>query len=337
VPTHTQGASRELAITLDHLGKDYVSGGCLVRALQDCTLSISQGELFGLFGPNGAGKTTLIHVLSTLTAPTSGSATVGGYDVHTHPLQVRQQIGVLTETQRAFHGRLSGRQNLEFFASLHGMTRSQSCQRISQLLLEFGLVGAADRAVQTYSSGMLQRLHMVRVLLHDPPILLLDEPTSSMDIQTADLVRHLVRDELVGRRKKTVLYTTHDLYEMDRFCDRIGILNQGRAVAHGTVDELLDRLQLPEGLRLDIAPGADATLEALAALPAVDSVHIVCRQSARAELELIMAEATSSSLSSVWSLLSSRQEIVHRFDRPQGDGIGRLLRHYTSSGEDAPC
>ncbi len=333
MPTHLPDGSREPAITLDHLGKDYEGGGRLVHALQDCTLSISQGELFGLFGPNGAGKTTLIHVLSTLTAPTSGSATVGGYDVQTHPLQVRQQIGVLTETQRAFHGRLSGRQNLEFFASLHGMARDQGSQRIAQLLAEFGLVDAADRAVQTYSSGMLQRLHMVRVLLHDPPVLLLDEPTNSMDIQTADLVRHLVRDELVGMRDKTVLYTTHDLYEMDRFCDRIGILNQGRVVAQGTVDELVTQLRLEERLRMEITPGADATLDALRRVPGVTALRIVRRDSRLAEIEVLLEDATPGALVRLCAALSASQEIVHRLDRQEGKGIGRLLRYYANVGE----
>ncbi len=321
------------AISLDRVSKDYTSAGRSVHALRDCTLSIARGELFGLFGPNGAGKSTLINLLSTLISPSSGHAAVWGYDVSCEAAQVRRHIGVLTETQRAFHGRLSGRQNLIFFAGLHGLPASRSSHRIAHLLSEFGLQDAADRPVQTYSSGMLQRLQIARVLIHDPPVLLLDEPTNSMDLQTADLVRHLVKDELVGQRHKTVLYTTHDLYEMDHFCDRIAILNQGRLVAHGTVPDLVADLHLEECLRVEVTPGADATFQALRTVPGVTALRVVRRDDMRAEVEVVMKDATPASLVRLCAALSAHQETVHRLDRQGGNGIGRLLRYYASADE----
>ncbi len=322
-----------LAIVLDHVSKDYVSAGRVVRALQECTLSIARGELFGLFGPNGAGKSTLINLLSTLISPSHGRAAVWGHDVSREAVQVRRHIGVLAETQRAFHGRLSGRQNLLFFAGLHGLSASQGSLRIVQLLSEFGLEDAADRPVQTYSSGMLQRLHIARVLVHDPPVLLLDEPTNRMDLQTADLVRHLVKDELVGKRHKTVLYTTHDLYEMDHFCDRIAILNQGRLVACGTVPALVADLHLEECLRVEITPGAGATIQALRNVPGVTALRVVRRDNTRTELEIVVKDATPASLVKLCAALSTHQEVVHRLDHQGGNGIGRLLRYYASAGE----
>jgi ABC-2 type transport system ATP-binding protein len=314
---------------LHQVSKEYDGGGHAIHALQECTLSIHEGELFGLFGPNGAGKTTLIHVLSTLTSPTRGKAQVCGYDVNDQPLQVRKRIGVLTETQRAFHGRLSGRQNLAFFAALHGLSERPASQRMNELLQEFGLADAANRPLQTYSSGMLQRLQLVRVLLHDPPVLLLDEPTNTMDIQTADMVRHLVKDELVGKRGKTVLYTTHDLYEMDNFCDRIGILQAGRLVAQGTVAELLSDLHLGDRLRVAMVPGGEATLAALRRLPGVVKLHVSHSETGQVALVIETADCSAGTVQSVWQVLTNRQESVQRFERVGGDGIGRLLRYYT--------
>lgn len=319
---------------MEQVSKDYVSGGRVVHALRDCTLSIAQGELVGLFGPNGAGKTTLIHVLSTLIAPTSGVALVGGHDVQLEPLAARMHIGVLTETQRAFHGRLSGRQNLEFFAALHGLSRHEASRRMERLLGEFGLADAADRPVQTYSSGMAQRLHLVRVLLHDPPVLLLDEPTNSMDIQTADLVRHLVKDELVANRGKTVLYTTHDLYEMDRFCERIAIIHQGSIAAQGTVNELLAELAAPQRIRVQLAPGGDATMDALDRLPSVTSLRVVRRQPGSAEVEIALGKGSELEMAAVWNALSAHGEALLHLEQLDRDGIGRLLRHYAQSDEE---
>ena len=325
------------AISLQHASKDFAIGGRVIHALRDCTLTIGQGELFGLFGPNGAGKSTLIRLLCTLICPSSGSAFVCNHDVVREPLEVRRSIAVITEGQRAFHGRLTAQQNLEFFATLHDLPRQRARTRIAELLADFQLEDAANRPVQTFSSGMLQRLSLARTLLHDPPVLLLDEPTNAMDIQTADFVRHLVKDELVRKRGKTVLYTTHDLYEMDRFCDRLAILQAGRIVAQGNLDELLAPLQQQERYHLTLAPGSDDALAALRTVPGVSSVGLIGHQPGRADIEITAGLAEDSTIGRIWSAVTAQGETIYRFDRLEGNGIGRVLRHYGQMQQEQPC
>lgn len=332
----SQHESEAPAIVLDHLSKDYLAAGRAVRALSDCTLTIAQGELFGLFGPNGAGKSTLIRILCTLLAPSSGSASVCGFDVVRQSADVRRRIAVVTESERAFHGRLTARQNLEFYAALHNIPRTAAASRISDLLNDFGLVDAAHRSVQTFSSGMRQRLVLVRALLHDPPVFLLDEPTSSMDVNTADFVRRLVKDELVGKRKKTVLYTTHDLYEMDRFCDRVAILNGGRIVALGAVADLLGAIDHSERFLVTCTPAADETLAALRRIPAIHSATVARRAGGQCDIEVVLAPSSTPPLRDIWAALLAHEQSISGFERLDRDAIGRVLRHYSKVEANAP-
>jgi len=318
------------------LGKDYLAAGRSVRALSDCSLAVPCGELFGLFGANGAGKSTLIRILCTLLTPSSGSASVCGFDVVRQSVEVRRRIAVVTDNERTFQGRLTARQNLEFYAALHNMPRPAAARRIDELLGDFGLTAAAHRSVQTFSSGMRQRLVLLRALLHDPPVLLLDEPTNSMDVQTAGFVRHLIKDELVNRRKKTVLYTTHDLYEMDQFCDRVAILNGGRIVALGTVTELLSAIEQGERYRITTSPGTDATMAALHVIPALRTASIVRRPGGQADIELTISPTATPPLREMWAALLAHEHTVHSFERLDHDAIGRILRHYSKVEVSVP-
>ena len=210
--------------------------GCR-EALLAVDLKVRKGSLVALVGSNGAGKTTLIKILTTLLTPSSGTAKVLGKDVSTADMDCRRKIGYAPAEERSFHGRLTVFQNLEFFASLHGLHRDEFHVRASSLLEIFGLEQHAKRRFAELSSGMKQSLAMVRSLLHDPPVLLLDEPTRSLSPDLAhrtwDLLRRLAHDQ-----GKTILLATHNLGEVEYVADEMAILHQGRLVIQGSADNL---------------------------------------------------------------------------------------------------
>ena len=208
-----------------------------VEALCGVTLSVERGEFFGLFGPNGAGKSTLIRCLTTLIIPTGGQATVMGFDVLSQADKVRQNIGLVFANENSFYGRLTGRQNLEFFAALYGLSRAASRRRIEELLALFG-IGSPDRQYQECSAGAKQRLLLARALLHDPPVLLLDEPAKSLDPLQIARLHALLQGELQRRQGKTILFTTHQVEEAAQLAGRAAILHRGTIRACGTIQEI---------------------------------------------------------------------------------------------------
>jgi ABC-2 type transport system ATP-binding protein len=208
-----------------------------VRALRGVDLHVREGEIFGLLGPNGAGKTTLVKILSCLVLPDRGRASIGGFDVRQEN-KVKPRLGLVHSDERSFYWRLSGRDNLRFFARLYDVPGNRIESRIDELLRKVDLIEAADRRFADYSSGTKQRLAIARALLHDPPVLLMDEPTRSLDPQAAISLRAFVRDELKGRDGKTILLATHNLREAEALCDRIAILVEGTVRQVGTVAEV---------------------------------------------------------------------------------------------------
>lgn len=198
-----------------------------VRAVNGVDLVIREGELFGLLGPNGAGKTTLIKCISTLLIPDQGTATIGGFDILKQPLDVRRQIGVLTGGERSLYWKLTPVENLNYFAALYGVSRRQTKQRIGYLLELMDLVDKRNERVEKLSSGMKQKLSIARTLVHDPPILLIDEPTLGLDPTFSRFIRTFIKDELHGKGNKTILLTTHYMDEADMLCDRIAFMNRG--------------------------------------------------------------------------------------------------------------
>ena len=174
--TLSQPASAR-AIVVEGIGKTFQSGGCSVEAVRSLSLQVNTGELFGLFGHNGAGKSTLVRILATLVRPTVGRAEINGFDLVRDERQVRASIGLVASDERSFYGRLSGRDNLRFFAALQNVVRARVEARVDYVLSLFDLGEFASRPFQTYSTGQRQRLNMARAVLHDPPILVLDEPT----------------------------------------------------------------------------------------------------------------------------------------------------------------
>lgn len=207
-----------------------------VRAVDGLTLDIEQGEVFGLLGHNGAGKTTTIRILNGILAPTEGHVTVMDLDPIADGSELRARTGVLTETH-ALDERLTGRENLEIFCELYGIPRTLVAGRIDQLLEMFRLADRAEDRVRNYSKGMKQRLALARTIINDPVLLYLDEPTSGLDPVAAHEVRQMIR-KWGEAPDRTVFLCTHNLFEAQELCDRVGVLENGRLRLLGTPDEL---------------------------------------------------------------------------------------------------
>ena len=212
-----------------------------VRAVDNISFEVEKGEILGFLGPNGAGKTTTLNMLSTLLRPTSGTASVNGYDVLKEPDMVRRSIGFVFQDP-TLDMELTGRENLDFHGRIYGLKRDVREQRIKEMLELVQLTDRADDLVKTYSGGMKRRLEIVRGLLHHPPVLFLDEPTLGLDPQTRraiwELIQRLNRDENI-----TIILTTHYIEEADHLCNRILIIDLGKIVALGTPDKLKARLE----------------------------------------------------------------------------------------------
>ena len=213
-----------------------------ITSLETINLQVREGEVFGLLGPNGAGKTTLIKILCTLIFPSTGTAKVNGYDVLKESRKVRESIGYVTTDERSFYWRLTGRQNLEFFANLHNYYSKKAQNRVSELLSIVNLEMRADDPFLSYSAGMKQRLAIARGLINDPKVLFMDEPTRSLDPKAAQDARDFIHDYIVSEQEKTIFLSTHNLDEAEQLCNRIAILDEGKIKVSGTPRELKSSL-----------------------------------------------------------------------------------------------
>jgi ABC-2 type transport system ATP-binding protein len=223
-------------IRTDKLSKHYGKNG-EIKALDELDLEVYEGETFGLLGPNGAGKTTTVRVLNCIIRPTGGTATVKGYDILKEDLEVKKVTGLLAESPGLFE-KLSAYEFLEFMGALYDVPSSILTERADDLLQLFGLHDRRDSLLEGYSRGMKQRILVAAALIHDPPILFLDEPTSTLDPRAALMVKDLIK-KLAESAGKTIFICSHILPVVEELCDRIGIINQGRLVAVGTVDEII--------------------------------------------------------------------------------------------------
>lgn len=296
-----------------------------VPALRGVDLRVRPSEIFGLLGPNGAGKTTLVKILSCLVLPDGGRAVVGGEDVQ-HENRVKPRIGLVHSDERSFYWRLSGRENLRFFARLYDVPGRRMEGRIGELLAKVDLVEAADRRFSDYSSGMKQRLAIARALLHDPPILLMDEPTRSLDPAASLAIRELILDELRGRDGKTILLATHNLREAEVLCDRLAILVQGTVRQVGSVPEVR-RWGLEERrFRLEIA-GSGVGID--------PPFREIARETGDGAVKLTVGVPAEAGLDDLLRSVMGKGGVVRSCDRDEPDleeAFARLLREEGTRG-----
>jgi ABC-2 type transport system ATP-binding protein len=277
-------------------------------AVDGVTFTVRPGEVFALLGPNGAGKTTTVRMLTSILKPSRGRARVAGYDVVKEPAGVRASVGVLTENH-GLYLRMRAEEYLEFFGKLYGMTPAASRARGGEWLEHFGMSDAMDKRLGEYSKGMRQKLALIRSLLHDPPVLLLDEPTSAMDPQSAKLVR----DAIAGLRgeKRTIILCTHNLPEAEQLADRIAVIRHGRIIALDSPARLKRNLLGPSVMELraaaplaDVAPALADLVEVVDSGPdwlryctadaATDNPVILQRLAARRVPVITLAEVPRS-------------------------------------------
>jgi ABC-2 type transport system ATP-binding protein len=250
-----------------------------IEAVRGVSFEIAKGELFGLLGPNGAGKTTTIKMLITLLIPTAGTARVLGLDVVKDAREVRKRIGYVFGGERGVYERLSGYDNLRYFAELYGVPGREQKRRIEELLELVGLKGREHERAEGYSRGMKQRLHIARGLLHDPEVVFLDEPTIGLDPVGARGLRATI-GSLIGAGK-TILLTTHYMFEADALCDRIAVIAKGKIVAEGTPAQLKSRVATGSVTEVEVYGVPEETVERLKRLEGVLAVRTEEREQAQ--------------------------------------------------------
>jgi ABC-2 type transport system ATP-binding protein len=251
-------------LEIDRLCKNYGAQ----QALLDVSFSVGEGELFGLLGPNGAGKTTCMSILSCLMDPTSGQARLQGQPLNTHDRAIRRSIGLVPQ-ELAIYNELSGRENLRFFGELYAVRGAELERRVDQTLTAIGLADRADDRADTYSGGMKRRLNLGAALIHQPRLILLDEPTTGVDPQSRNHIFEEVRR--LNKAGVTIIYTSHYMEEVEALCTRIGIMDQGKLIACDTLPNLLHEL---EGLiRVRVSRMAPGLSERLRQLPSVRVVE----------------------------------------------------------------
>jgi ABC-2 type transport system ATP-binding protein len=275
-------ANKGFAVEARQLSRDYVStkrshvfgkkSTTIIKALDRVDFEIREGELFGLLGPNGAGKTTTVKILCTLLEPTDGHAFVKGHDVVKEARQVQKIVNMVAGGERMLYYRLTGRENLRYFAELYDVPKREVNVRVDKLLELMGLSDRADDEVEKYSKGMKQRLQVCRGLINDPEVLFLDEPTLGLDVNIAKDLRKFIREKIVREQGKTVLLTTHYMYEAEELCDRVGFLSKGKLVAIGKPEEL--KRKAPSGFSIEmlVTRLTDETIEGLKKLQTVKRV-----------------------------------------------------------------
>ena len=258
-------------------------------ALQDVNVEVQPGELFGLLGPNGAGKTTLIKILTTLLAPTKGKAWVAGLDVEKEPEKVRSRINMVSGGETSGYGLLTVRENLWMFSQFYGLDSGEANRRIKQLLEVVGMGDRLNTKSSDLSTGLRQKMNIVRGFLTDPQVLFLDEPTLGLDVGAARDVRKFIRQWIDLDPSRTLLLTTHYMVEADELCDRVAIINQGRVLACDTPAKLKYNLQSDAIFRLEVSSLNGVGVQSLEALPGVKQL-IHKEQDDRDVLEFILTE-----------------------------------------------
>lgn len=299
----------EYAIEIFELTRKF---GDLV-AVDHVNFKVEEGELWGLLGPNGAGKTTTVHMLCCLLTPTEGTAKVGGYDVQKEAGDIRKLIGVCPQ-ETTIYERLTGRENVNLIGKMHKMPKVELKKKTDELLEKIGLAERADDQVIIYSGGMKRRLNLIMAMVHDPPILFLDEPTLGLD----PAVRRAVWDFILElrERKKTVIMTTHYMEEADELCDRVAIIDYGKIIAENSPENLKEKSGRGDIIEMEFSGPVDPAIKRLRNLKFVKTVSKV------EDRLVVVAEAGVSRLG----------EIIETATKA-GVKIGRI-RHQENTLED---
>ena len=244
-----------------------------LKAVDQLSFEVGEGEVFGLLGPNGAGKTTTVRVLACLISPSEGSARVGGHDITRDPLKVRQMVGILTENPSLYE-RLTAYENMDFFAEAYGLSGLQEKRdRIRELLEFFELWERRNDKVATFSKGMKQKLAIARAIVHNPPILFLDEPTAGLDPESSKGIRDLMK-RLSEHEKHTILLCTHRLEDAEKLCSRVMIIKRGKSVVVGTPEALRDKITGQPVLEVKLKKFDQKVVEAVRELKQVREVDV---------------------------------------------------------------
>jgi ABC-2 type transport system ATP-binding protein len=335
------------AIETESLGRIYKMRGSKKEkkirkelvALDNVSLQVGRGELFGLLGPNGAGKTTLIKVLTTLLAPTSGKARVGGLDVVDEARKVRPLINMVSGGESSGYGLLTVRENLWMFSQFYGVPSKVAYQRIDELLKRVGIFDRRHTKSSDLSTGLRQKMNIVRGFMTNPDVLFLDEPTLGLDVGASREVRHLIREWLEEDKGRTLLLTTHYMVEADELCDRVAIINQGRVLACDSPSVLKQSLQKDAIFEVDTTPLNGLTAQAIEDLPEVRKAT-AAEYDGGAALNLILEE--EGALGAVINILNQKNVRIMKLNKREPtledvfvDLVGKSMADVEKGGENA--
>ncbi len=308
-----QGTVRAEGLTKSYIVRErkglFKSQKRTVPALEDVTFELYPGEILGLLGPNGAGKTTLIKILSTLLLPTSGDAWINGYHILENENDVRASVGCMLMGERGLYWKLTGRENLEYFGALYHLDPSARRRRAEEIIDLLNLADISERPVESYSSGQKMRLAFGKTLVNDAPLLILDEPTNTLDVPSAAELRSIVRD--LNEQGKTIVYTTHIMTEAEMLCDRVAIIDYGQLLAIGTVADLKASLRRNQVTHIR-GTISDQAVAAVGALPMVQQVTATT-ENGEARLTIVVDEGQEA-LSHIISALHEHGSSLTRID-----------------------
>ncbi|NHJ02965.1 MAG: ABC transporter ATP-binding protein [Candidatus Heimdallarchaeota archaeon] len=289
-----------------------------VHALKGISFNVDEGEIFGLLGPNGAGKTTLIKILTTLLLPSSGTARVNGFSLEDEN-GIKASIGAMLMGERGLYWKLTGRENLEYFGALYHVPKSIRKSRIQSLIDLLELEKIVDRTVETYSSGQKMKMVFARALINDAPILMLDEPTNTLDVKEARRLRNIVKNQ--NELGKTIIYCTHQMYEAEELCHRVGIIDQGQIIALDDPHDLKDSLEDNDILSVEGNIPEIARM-AVESIPGVISASMLTKRVNNGSSEErpylnIVCDNSRTKLPQIISVLSSNGTIIQNIDKKE--------------------
>lgn len=305
-------------------------------ALADVNLQVQPGELFGLLGPNGAGKTTLIKIFTTLLSPTTGRAAVAGFDVDRSPFEIRRRINMVSGGESSGYGLLTVRENLWMFSQFYGIPSKQANHRIKEMLEVVGLGDRINTKSSDLSTGLRQKMNIVRGFMTDPQVIFLDEPTSGLDVEAARDVRQFIRGWIDEHSDRTVMLTTHYMMEADELCDRVAVINKGKVLACDTPAALKRSLRQDSIFRLEVTPLNGHGGDSLKQIPGVRN-YLEQEMEGGAELTFILKE--ESVLASVINHLSENDVHLKNLEKREPtledvfvDLVGKSMEEVEDAG-----